>query len=303
AQVEITIAAGDLGAAKAAVEELESIAVDFGRPLFKAGAMTARGELLLGENKAGEASPVLGQSWRLWQTSDLPYEAAKARLRYAEALAAEGDEATSKRDLRAARSTFERLGATTEVRRVDELLGDDAGAASVAHATHKVVRTFMFTDIVTSTDLVGLIGDDAWSELLRWHDRELRDAFGKHHGVVIDHTGDGFFVAFEHAGDGIDAAVEVQRRLLRHRRDHGFAPWVRIGLHTAEAIHEGGNYRGQGVHVAARVGAAATREEILVSQATVDAAKAIRFTLAEPRSVQLKGVSEPVQVQSVAWRA
>jgi len=303
AQVEVTIATGELEAAKAAVEELETIAVDFGRPLFKAGAMTARGELLLGENKAGEASPVLGQSWRLWQTSDLPYEAAKARLRYAEALAAEGDEATSKRDLRAARSTFERLGATTEVRRVDELLGDDAGAASVAHATHKVVRTFMFTDIVTSTDLVGLIGDDAWSELLRWHDRELRDAFGKHHGVVIDHTGDGFFVAFEHAGDGIDAAVEVQRRLLRHRRDHGFAPWVRIGLHTAEAIHEGGNYRGQGVHVAARVGAAATREEILVSQATVDAAKAIRFTLAEPRTVQLKGVSEPVQVQSVAWRA
>ena len=303
AQVETTLAAGDLEEARKAVEELESIAKDFERPLFKAGAMTARGELLLGESKAAEASPVLGQSWRLWQTSDLPYEAAKARLRYAEALAAEGDDATAKRDLRAARATFERLGATTEVRRVDSLLGDDQGGASVAHASHKVTRTFVFTDIVTSTDLVGLIGDDAWSELLSWHDRELRDAFGKHHGVVIDHTGDGFFVAFERADEAIDGAVEVQRRLLRHRRDHGFAPWVRIGLHTAEAIHEGGNYRGQGVHVAARVGAAATREEILLSQATVDAAKAIKFRLSEPRTVQLKGVSEPVQVQSVAWRA
>jgi class 3 adenylate cyclase len=303
AQVEIMLASGDLDAARAAVEELETLAADFERPLFRAGAMTARGELLLGESKAAEAWPVLGQSWRLWQTSDLPYEAARARLRYAEALAAEGDEATSKRDLRAARSTFERLGATTEVRRVDVLLGDDASAATVAHTSHKVTRTFMFTDIVTSTDLVGLIGDDAWSELLSWHDRELRDAFGKHHGVVIDHTGDGFFVAFEQADDGIDAAVEVQRRLLRHRRDHGFAPWVRIGLHTAEAIHEGGNYRGQGVHVAARVGAAATKEEIVVSQATVDAAKRIKFTLSEPRTVQLKGVNEPTQVRSVEWRA
>ena len=302
AQVEILLAAGALDEARKAVEELESLAADFGRPLFKAGAMTARGELLLGENKAAEASPVLGQSWRLWQTTDLPYEAAKARLRYAEALAADGDEATSKRDLRAARSVFERLGATTEVRRVDDLLGDDSGGASVAHTSHKVTRTFMFTDIVTSTDLVGLIGDDAWSELLRWHDRELRDAFGKHHGVVIDHTGDGFFVAFERADEAIDAAVEVQRRLVRHRREHGFAPWVRIGLHTAEAIHEGGNYRGRGVHVAARVGGAATREEILVSEATVEAAKSIKFTLSEPRSVQLKGVQEPVLVRSVEWR-
>lgn len=302
AQVETMLAAGDLEEARKAVEELESIASDYARPLFKAGAMTARGELLLGESKAAEASPVLSRSWRLWQTSDLPYEAAKARLRYAEALAAEGDEATSRRDLRAARATFERLGATTEIRRVDDLLGSDEAASTVAHTSHKVTRTFMFTDIVTSTDLVGLIGDDAWSELLRWHDRELRDAIGKHSGVVIDHTGDGFFAAFERADEAVDGAVEVQRRLNRHRRDHGFAPWVRIGLHTAEAIHEGGNYRGRGVHVAARVGAQATREEILVSQATVEAAKRIKFALSEPRTVQLKGVAEPVQVRSVEWR-
>jgi class 3 adenylate cyclase len=303
AQVETMLALGDLEAARTAVEELESIAADYLRPLFKAAAMTARGELLLGEKNAAEASPVLGQSWRLWQTTDLPYEAAKARLRYAEALAAEGDEATSKRDLRAARSAFERLGATAEVRRVDKLLGDDARAAIAGRASNKVTRTFMFTDIVTSTDLVGLIGDDAWSELLRWHDRELRDAIGKHHGVVINDTGDGFFAAFERADEAIDGAGDVQRRLVRHRRDHGFAPSVRIGLHTAEAIHEGGNYRGRGVHVAARVGAAATKEEIVVSQATVDTAKAIKFTLSEPRTLQLKGVSELTQVRSVEWRA
>jgi class 3 adenylate cyclase len=302
AQVEITLAAGDLEAARAAVEELEGLARDFERPLFRAGAMTARGELLLGENKAAEASPVLGQSWRLWQTTDLPYEAAKARLRYAEALAAEGDEATAKRDLRAARASFERLGASSEIRRVDELLGEDPAGAGVAHASHKVTRTFLFSDIVTSTDLVGLIGDDAWIELLRWHNRELRDAFGKHHGVVISDTGDGFFVAFDRAGDAIDAAVDVQRRLARHRREHGFAPWVRIGVHTAEALHEGGNYRGQGVHVAARVGAAAAREEILVSQATVDAAQHVKFTLSEPRAAQLKGVKAPVEVRSAEWR-
>jgi class 3 adenylate cyclase len=302
AQVDIALAARDLETAKQAVEELEAIAAEFERPLFQAGALTARGELLLGEDKASEASPVLGQSWRLWQTTDLPYESARARLHYAEALAAEGDAAAARRDLMAARSAFERLGATIDLQRVDALLGEGAAASAIARPGERVTRTFMFTDIVSSTDLVGLIGDEAWSEVLRWHDRELRSAFAERGGVEVDHTGDGFFVAFERGGDAIEAAVDIQRRLSRHRREHGFAPWVRIGLHTAEATRKGRNFTGQGVHVAARVGAAAAKEEILVTHSVVSAAGPIRFALSDPRTSALKGVREPVEVRSVSWR-
>ena len=304
-QVDIALATGDLTTAREAVDELESIAAEFERPLFQAGAMTARGQLLLGEEKPSEASPLLGRSWRLWQTSDLPYEAAKARLRYAEALAAEGDEAMARRDLAAARSAFERLGATLEVKRVDELMGSASGgvAAPASRPGDRVTRTFMFTDIVTSTDLLGVIGDEAWSELLRWHDRELRASIAAHGGEEVDHTGDGFFVAFERAAEAIECAVDIQRRLVRHRREHGFAPSVRIGLHAAEATRRGRNYTGQGVHVAARVGAAASKDEVLVSADTLREAGRIRFTVSEPRAVALKGVRTPVEVQSVEWRA
>jgi class 3 adenylate cyclase len=301
AQVDIAIAAGDLESAGQAVEELESIAGDYDRPLFRAGALTARGELLLGQDKASEASPVLGQSWRLWQTSNLPYESARARLHYAAALAAEGDPAMARRDLLAARAAFERLGATLDLARVDALLGEGSATGSARQAD-RVTKTFMFTDIVTSTDLVGLIGDDAWSEVLAWHDRELRSSFAQHGGEEVTHTGDGFFVAFERPADGIECAVDIQRRLARHRREHGFAPWVRIGLHAAEATRQGRNYTGQGVHVAARVGAAAAKEEIVVSSVVVASAGPLRFGLSEPRSVALKGVREPVQVQAVEWR-
>ena len=301
AQVDIALAARDLETAKRAVEELETIATEFERPLFQAGALTARGELLLGEEKASEASPVLGRSWRLWQTTDLPYESARARLHYAEALAAEGDAAAARRDLMAARSAFERLGATIDLQRVDALLGEAAGAAP-ARPADRVTRTFMFTDIVTSTDLVGVIGDEAWSEVLRWHDRELRSAIAEHRGDEVDHTGDGFFVAFERSIDAIETAVDIQRRLVRHRKEHGFAPSVRIGLHVAEATRKGRNFTGQGVHVAARVGAAAGKDEILVSEAVVRDAGPIRFRASEPRSVSLKGVKDQVEVQSINWR-
>jgi class 3 adenylate cyclase len=165
-----------------------------------------------------------------------------------------------------------------------------------------VTRTFVFTDIVTSTDLVGLIGDEAWNELLGWHDRELRAAFARHGGEEASHTGDGFFVAFAKAGDAIECAVDIQRLLLRHRREHGFAPWVRIGLHTAEATRRGRNYAGGGVHIAARVGALGGREEIVVSSAVVAAAGPIRYGLAEPRTMQLKGVRETIEVRWVEWR-
>jgi len=304
-QVEIALAGRDLETARKAVEELESIATDFGRPLFRAGAMTARGELLLGEEKAAEATPILGQSWRLWQTTDLPYESAQARLHYAEALAADGDPATARRDLMAARSVFERLGAALDLQRVDALLageGAETPALGPAHAGVRVTRTFMFTDIVTSTDLLGVMGDEAWTEVLAWHDRELRAAFAAHRGDEVSHTGDGFFVAFERASDGIACAVDIQRRLARHRREHGFAPWVRIGLHIAEATRRGRNFAGQGVHVAARVGGAAGREEILVSTETAAAAAPVPYPLGEPRAVELKGVREPVEVRAIDWR-
>ncbi|HEV8280643.1 MAG TPA: adenylate/guanylate cyclase domain-containing protein [Candidatus Limnocylindrales bacterium] len=300
AQIDIALAAGDLDTAGQAVDELESIAADFQRPVFEAGALTGRGELLLGESRPSEASPILGRSWRLWQETDLPYESAQARLHYAEALAAEGDQESARRDLRAARSVFERLGATLDLQRVDALLGDEA--RSSASASQRITKTFMFTDIVTSTDLIGLIGDDAWAELLRWHDRELRSALAQHRGEEVNHTGDGFFVAFERAIDGLECAVDIQRRLARHRHEHGFAPSVRIGLHRSEATRQGRDYRGRGVHVAARIGAAAASAEILVSNAALSDISSARFTLSDPRQLTLKGVDEPVEVRSVDWR-
>ena len=160
----------------------------------------------------------------------------------------------------------------------------------------------MFTDIVTSTDLVGLLGDEAWGELLSWHNRELRSAFASHRGEEVNSTGDGFFVTFDEAAEAIECAVDIQRRLTRHRREQGFAPSVRIGLHSAEATRDGRDYRGRGVHVAARIGGAASGDEILVSSDVLEQAGRTRFTVSDPRTLTLKGVREPIEVRAIDWR-
>lgn len=89
------------------------------------------------------------------------------------------------------------LGAVPDARQAAHSLGKDITAAGAQlKATSESTRTFMFTDIVKSTTLVEAIGDDAWEDLLRWHDVTLRSLFAGHGGEEIDHAGDGFFVAF-----------------------------------------------------------------------------------------------------------
>ena len=159
----------------------------------------------------------------------------------------------------------------------------------------------MFTDIVGSTNLAETLGDEAWQDVLRWHDETLRTLIASHRGEVVHPTGDGFFASFADASAAVDCAVAIQRRLVEHRRKHGFAPQVRIGMHAAEATRVADDYVGIGVHEAARVGALAEGAEIVATRSTVDG-EAIPFEVADEREVSLKGLAEPVRVVTIGWR-
>ena len=164
----------------------------------------------------------------------------------------------------------------------------------------RVMKTFMVTDIVKSTNLAEAIGDDAWTNLLRWHDEILRGLFAAFQGEEISSTGDGFLAGFDSPEAAVACAVAIQRRLAEHRRDHGFAPEVRIGLHASEAARVGAEYQGVGVHEAARIGALGGAGQIVASRVTVAAGAA--HGVSNPRSVTLKGISEPVEIVDVDWR-
>ena len=159
----------------------------------------------------------------------------------------------------------------------------------------------MFTDIVSSTDLVDLLGDEQWGALSRWHDETLRSVIEEHAGEVVKTIGDGFFAAFHQPTEAMQAAIEIQRRLHAHRQVYGFAPRVRIGVHTAEATHEGNDYRGRGVNEAARIGSLATGDEVLASQETVDEAPDGAQVL-DRRTVSLRGISRPFDVATLRWQ-
>jgi class 3 adenylate cyclase len=240
------------------------------------------------------------EALRRWQDLDLPYEAARARLIAAAALSAEGDHDGSALELRAAEATFTSLGAQLDRRRAAEALRRETGESAAAEPS--VAYAFMFTDIVASTDLVAAIGDAAWVSARGWHDRALRELFTAHAGEEITHAGDGFFVAFAEVSNAIACAVEIQRSLDRHRHEHGFALPVRIGLHATTAVRTTEDYAGRGVHEAARIAALAGGDEILASRAAFSRGPA-ELEIGEPRSVQLKGLAEPIEIAAIEWRA
>jgi len=162
----------------------------------------------------------------------------------------------------------------------------------------RVLKTFMFTDVVGSTNLVEALGDEAWDTLLRWHDTTLREVFTAHEGREISTTGDGFFVSFDSPEQAVAAAIAIQRRLQEHRQKAGFAPQVRIGLHASDAQQVGSNYRGKGVHEASRIAGLATGGQIIASLSTVGET----YRSSGVRSELLKGLSEPMEVVTIDWR-
>ncbi|HEY7280548.1 MAG TPA: ferredoxin [Actinomycetota bacterium] len=184
------------------------------------------------------------------------------------------------------------------IEEVEELLPWQLRTAQ-AGRPRRVMKTFMFTDIVGSTQLVEALGDEAWEVLLRWHDDTLRAMFAAHQGEEVVGTGDGFFVGFDSPEAALACAVAIQRRLAEHRQTAGFAPQVRIGVHASEATQVAQNFRGKGVHEAARIAALAGGGDIYASQVT---AAGSRYPASDPRSVSLKGIAEPVEIVTVDWR-
>ena len=294
AQVTIALAAGDIDLARTALAELDEAAAQCDTTAILASTSAARGALALAERQPSEAIVALREGWRLWSDLGARFDAAQTRTLLGQAYALSGDLPAAQLELDGARATFAELGAPLEEQRVRSLIaGTPLGV--------RELQTFMFTDIADSTRLLELLGDDGWDSLLSWHDRTVREALAAHQGREIKHEGDGFFIAFPDPRSALDCAITLQRTLNEHRHEHGFAPRIRIGIHAAEATRRGGDFFGQGVHVAARVAAAGDPGQILATAPTM-ATLGESYLTSEPRSLALKGIAEPVDIVELSWR-
>lgn len=166
-----------------------------------------------------------------------------------------------------------------------------------ARRNARSLLTVLFTDIVDSTRRAAELGDRGWRRLLDRHHKLVRTELARCEGNEVDAAGDGFMATFETPADAIGCALAIVGGAERL----GLA--VRAGMHTGECERRGKDVAGIAVHIAARVAATASPQEVLVSSTVKELAAGGGFDFAARGSHVLKGVPGRHRVFAASVRA
>ena len=153
--------------------------------------------------------------------------------------------------------------------------------------------TFLFADIAGFTALTEAHGDEEAAELVADFCARVKDELAEYGGTQIKTIGDAVMLRVAEPEQAVLLGLRVAHDVL----SGSGAPAVRVGLHHGPAIEREGDYFGAAVNLAARVSAAATGGEVLMTAHTAALAPEIPGVLYESRGRQtLRNVREPVEL-------
>jgi class 3 adenylate cyclase len=207
---------------------------------------------------------------------------------------AEGVERRAQRDEQRGRSRGGRLAPPPPGQ-----LPRGEGASADATSSRYVVA--MFVDVVGSTQLNEALGDERWAAVRRAFRTTVAEAVEGHGGWEANCSGDGILARFHEPGAAADAAVQILRRHEVQRDQTGFAPSVRIGIHSGDAVEDGDDIIGNVVNLAARVTDVAEADQIMVTEHVADHLDS-RHATAGRGLHDLKGISRPRHLLALDWR-
>ena len=168
-----------------------------------------------------------------------------------------------------------------------DFIGRRHFGTSIVEAGSRFLATILFVDIVGSTEILGRIGDRAWRDLLADHNALARLELERHRGTEVGTIGDGLVATFDTPSRAVRAAEGIRREARSLELE------IRAGIHTGEVERVGDDVRGIAVHHAARVAAAASGGEILVSTATRALLSGSDIELKSIGLKELKGINQP----------
>jgi class 3 adenylate cyclase len=138
--------------------------------------------------------------------------------------------------------------------------------------------TIVFTDVVESSSTKRALSlgrddrerDRAYLEGIQTpHFKLVRTCCSSHHGHEVSTSGDSFYLTFDDPAEAVRCAVDIQKRLAIEPIKTPNGPLrLRIGIHSGFPERYEGSLHGTDVDTAARVEAAATAGQILLSSIT-----------------------------------
>ena len=163
------------------------------------------------------------------------------------------------------------------------------------------VVTVMFSDIVGYSSMSKTRSDRTVQALRLQHDAIVRQQLQAYHGHEVKTLGDGFMIAFARPSDAVLCGLAIQSGLsIRNAAEPHDPIHARIGMHTGEVLSEPGDYSGDAVNHAARVGAVTQSGQVWVTDAVrvlVEGRLAVRFT--DKGLFDLKGQPKPTRLYEV----
>ncbi|HET6745848.1 MAG TPA: adenylate/guanylate cyclase domain-containing protein [Candidatus Limnocylindria bacterium] len=175
------------------------------------------------------------------------------------------------------------------------IVGGIAGAFARAglRSQREQYPAMCFLDITGYTRLTQEQGDEAAAGLATKLSRLVQRTSLQFGGRAVKWLGDGVMLHFPDPGQGVVAALEM----VGGASDVGLPP-AHVGLHSGPVIFQEGDFYGQTVNMASRIGEYARPGEVLVSQEVVDAAADAPVTFREIGPVELKGVPVAMRLHS-----
>lgn len=165
------------------------------------------------------------------------------------------------------------------------------------------VITVLFTDIAGSTAITQELGDAGAQEIVRAHNRVVREALTQFRGREVKHTGDGIMASFEQASDSVEAAIMMQRGANTHTQGNPKLPLLlKIGINAGEPIQEDNDLFGSTVQMSARIVDKAQKNEIFVSDVVKGICSGKNYRFVNRGGFEMKGFDGPVTLWEVDWR-
>ncbi|MEE8550125.1 MAG: adenylate/guanylate cyclase domain-containing protein [Gemmatimonadota bacterium] len=186
---------------------------------------------------------------------------------------------------------------------IDEFLGEgEEATAGEKPLASEDIHTILFTDMEGSTALTARLGDAKARDLLREHERLVREALKTHGGSEVKTMGDGFMASFSSASKALECAIAMQRAFAAHNESAAEPIMVRVGLNAGEPIAEDEDLFGTAVNLAARICSQAEAGQILAPIVVRELAAGKQFMFADLGDTELRGFEDPVRVYEVRWR-
>ncbi len=162
--------------------------------------------------------------------------------------------------------------------------------------------TFMFTDIVGSTEMTARLGNAGAQKAVRAHNTAVRSAIQAKKGREVKHTGDGIMATFPDPAAAVTGAVQILRDIATHNAANPtLQVQVRIGVNVGEAVEEENDFFGAAVQMTARICDKASKGNAWASQAIADACKGQRLGFIPRGRFEMKGIQGAKILYEVAW--